>query len=33
LAKRSDGYRIKLEKHEDVQGKEKNIGIKHRTLC
>jgi len=30
--KRSDGYRIKLGKHEDVQEKEKNIGIKHRTL-
>jgi len=32
LQKRSDGYRIKLGKHADVQGKGKNIGIKHRTL-
>jgi len=30
--KKSDGYRIKLGKHADVQGKGKNIGIKHRTL-
>jgi len=30
--KRSNGYRIRLGKHADVQGKGKNIGIKHRTL-
>jgi len=27
------GYRIKLGKRADEQGKGKNIGIKHRTPC
>jgi len=31
--KRSDGYRIKLGKRADEQGKGKNTGIKHRTPC
>jgi len=31
--KRSDGYRIKLGKCVDEQGKGKNTGIKHRTPC
>ena len=30
--KRSDGYRIKLGKHADVQAKRKEHGIKHKTL-